>query len=819
MTGLARETAALRDTVSDAVQRQLDGLSAGFRESTADVAGIWARALDGQQRANETLANDLRVSLDQFASTFEQRSAALMDGMSTRMEASAGKLSDVWDGALSRQERAGEKLAGDNQQALAAAAAALERQSAALVQAVSQSHADLQAALMARDEQRLAAWNASLGSVSASLRQEWEQAAAQTAGRQQEICDALALTAQRISDHTQLQAGETIAEISRLVQAAADAPKAAAALQAELAARDQDRLQAWTASLENMTAALRQEWQQAGAEAASRQREICDALSLAAQNISEQARTQASGTLAEINRLVDAAADAPKAALALQDELAARDRERLDAWSGSLAEMTAALRQEWQQAGADAASRQREICDALALAAQRISEQTQAQASGTLAEINRLVDAAADAPKAALALQGELAARDRERLDAWSGSLAEMAAALRQEWQQAGADAASRQREICDALLLAAQDISEQGRAQASGTLAEINRLVDAAAEAPRPPSPCRPSWWPATRPAWTRGPARWPRWPQRCARNGSRPAPMPPAASSRSARRWPTPPARSRINRAPTPATRWPRSTAWSMPPPRRQGRRRPAKRPGGPRRGPPGCLDRIAGRHGRRAARGMAADRRRHRQPPAGNLRRAGPGRARHLRAHPHPRQRHHRRDRAPGAGRVRSAARRRRGHRRTASEAVRQPGPRQRHAGRARPPARHARDPAGRRQPRIHRATRRRGRAGRHHLGTDGPGGRAVLGTRRIRNRQAGRDLGPGHRQRRRSGQPGRGLRRRGAAVQRVQRQAGHAARTHRGGAGQVHRPGRRTALLLRVAGARSGGPEPDVAKADH
>ena len=571
MTGLARETAALRDTVSDAVQRQLDGLSAGFRASTADVAGIWVRALDGQQRANETLANDLRVSLDQFASTFEQRSAALMDGMSTRMEASAGKLSDVWDGALSRQERAGEKLAGDNQQALAAAAAALERQSAALVQAVSQSHADLQAALMARDEQRLAAWNASLGSVSASLRQEWEQAAAQTAGRQQEICDALALTAQRISDHTQLQAGETIAEISRLVQAAADAPKAAAALQAELAARDQDRLQAWTATLESMTAALRQEWQQAGAEAASRQREICDALSLAAQTISEQARTQASGTLAEINRLVDAAADAPKAALALQDELAARDRERLDAWSGSLAEMTAALRQEWQQAGADAANRQREICDALALAAQRISEQTQAQASGTLAEINRLVDAAADAPKAALALQGELAARDRERLDAWSGSLAEMAAALRQEWQQAGADAASRQREICDALLLAAQDISEQGRAQASGTLAEINRLVDAAAEAP---------------------------------------------------------------------------------------GRRRPAGRAGGPRPGPPGRVDRHAGRDGRNAAPGMAAGRRRCRQPPAADLRGAGRHRPPDLGSIARPRQRHAGRDQPPSRCRRRGA-----------------------------------------------------------------------------------------------------------------------------------------------------------------
>ena len=331
--------------------------------------------------------------------------------------------------------------------------------------------------------------------------------------------------------------------------------------------------------------------------------------------------------------------------------------------------------------------------------------------------------------KAAVALQAELVARDQARLDAWTGTLAEMAATLRQEWQQAGADAASRQQQICEALADTARQISDQSRAHASDTLAEINRLVDAAAEAP-PPSPCKATWWPATRPAWMPGPDRWPTWPPRCARNGSRPAPPPPAASRKSATRWPRP-----------------RATSPSTP-----------------------------------------------------------------------TRQRHHRRDRAPGAGRVRSA-RRRRGHRRTASEAVRQPGPRQRHAGRARPPARHARDPAGRRQPRIHRATRRRGRAGRHHLGTDGPGGRAVLGTRRIRNRQAGRDLGPGHRQRRRSGQPGRGLRRRGAAVQRVQRQAGHAARTHRGGAGQVHRPGRRTALLLRVAGARSGGPEPDVAKADH
>ena len=556
-----------------------------------------------------------------------------MDGMSTRMEASAGKLSDVWDGALSRQERAGEKLAGDNQQALAAAAA-LERQSAALVQAVSQSHADLQAALMARDEQRLAAWNASLGSVSASLRQEWEQAAAQTAGRQQEICDALALTAQRISDHTQLQAGETIAEISRLVQAAADAPgRRRAAGRAGRARPGSPAGLDGHAGEHDRRAAP---GMAAGAEAASRQREICDALSLAAQTISEQAhpgqrhagrdqpagrrrRRRAQGRPRVAGRTGRARPRAP----GRLERLAGRDDRR--AAPGM------------QQAGADAANRQREICDALALAAQRISEQTQAQASGTLAEINRLVDAAADAPPA-LALQGELArARDRERLDAWSGSLAEIAA-LRQEWQQAGADAASRQR--ADALLAA-----------------KSTRLVDAAAEAPSRRRPAGRAGGPRPGP-----PGRVDRHAGRDGRNaapgmaaGRRRCRQPPAADLRGAGRHRPPdlgsiarPRQRHAGRDQPPVD----AAAEAPRPPS------PCKATWSPRRGPPGRLDRIAGRHGRRAARGMAADRRRHRQPPAGNLRRAGPGRARHLRAHPHPRQRHHRRDRAPGAGRVRGA-----------------------------------------------------------------------------------------------------------------------------------------------------------------
>ncbi|AXE94808.1 DUF802 domain-containing protein [Paraburkholderia terricola] len=321
MAGLARETAALHDTVTHAVERQLNGLSSGFEATTTTVADIWNKALAEHQRSSEALAGHLRASLDRFTETFEQRSAGLLDGVSARLEATAGDVSQAWNAALSRQESAGEKLAAQNQQALAAAAATFEQHSAALLRTVGESHADLQSALASRDEQRLAAWTESLGSIAATLSKEWEQAGARSASRQQDMCDTLAQTARDISAQTQAYASSTIAEIDRLVQAAAEAPKAAANLQAELASRDQQRLAAWTESLGSMAATLRAEWEKTSTHAASRQQEICDVLERTARDISAQTQAQASETIAEIARLVQAASEAPKAAAEVVAEL------------------------------------------------------------------------------------------------------------------------------------------------------------------------------------------------------------------------------------------------------------------------------------------------------------------------------------------------------------------------------------------------------------------------------------------------------------------------------------------------------------------
>ena len=256
MDGHAREMAALRETVEHAVQRQLDGLSTGFETTTSTVARLWSKALDDHQRSSEAVVQDLGASLARFTETFGQRSTALLDGVSARLDATAGQVLAAWNEALTRQERASESIAERNQQALASAGATFGQHSAALLRSVDQSHADLQTELASRDAQRLEAWTASLGSVAATLSEEWEAAGERTASRQQDICDTLAQTARDIASQTQSHASATIAEISRLVQAASEAPKAAAEVVAELRQKLSDSMARDTAMLEERSRLL-----------------------------------------------------------------------------------------------------------------------------------------------------------------------------------------------------------------------------------------------------------------------------------------------------------------------------------------------------------------------------------------------------------------------------------------------------------------------------------------------------------------------------------------------------------------------------------
>jgi len=250
MAGIARETASLHGTVAHTVQQQLEGLSSRFEATTATVADTWKAALAEHQRSNEALAGDLRVSQERFAETFEQRSASLVETVSARLESTVGSVSDTWSSALAEHQRASEKLTGDTQQSLAAAAATFEQHSASLLRTVDQAHASLQTDMASRDEQRLSAWTAALSSMAASLQQEWQQAGANTASQQQQLFETLAQTARDMSAQAQAHAKSTVAEIAQLLQAASDAPRVAAEVVAELRQKLSDSMARDNAMLE-----------------------------------------------------------------------------------------------------------------------------------------------------------------------------------------------------------------------------------------------------------------------------------------------------------------------------------------------------------------------------------------------------------------------------------------------------------------------------------------------------------------------------------------------------------------------------------------
>ncbi|VTU23911.1 hypothetical protein SRS16CHR_03347 [Variovorax sp. SRS16] len=256
MAGIARETAGLHETVAHTVQQQLDGLSIRFEATHTSVAQTWKTALAEHRHTSEALSEALRHAHDHFAESFEQRSASLVQEVGGHLESTMARVSNTWDSVLAQHQRVSEKQSGDAHQALATVAASFGQHADSLLRNVGQAHADLQAETALRDEQRLSAWTHALSAMAASLQQEWQQTGAQTLGAQQQLCETLAQTARDMSAQTGAHAETTVAEIARLLQAAAEAPRAAAEVVAELRQKLSDSMARDNAMLEERSRML-----------------------------------------------------------------------------------------------------------------------------------------------------------------------------------------------------------------------------------------------------------------------------------------------------------------------------------------------------------------------------------------------------------------------------------------------------------------------------------------------------------------------------------------------------------------------------------
>lgn len=281
LAGLATHGQALHARVEQAVQQQLAGLNDGFERSRVATEASWAKVVAEQARAHEALVADLRQHLQAFSDGQGTQAEMLITRISDRLQADAAGTADAWRSAAEQQHALNTTLLERQQQSLQAVGAQLDTQAQALLQALDERHSASQSLLQDHEAQRSQHWQAA-------------QAAAASA-------------------HAELQAGLDAREQQRQARwdaVATELQQAHVALQSQLQAGDEHRLQQWSSALEAIAQGL-----------AERQQQVCATLASTAQQIGENGRAQASATLAEVSTLLQTAADAPKAAAEVINEL------------------------------------------------------------------------------------------------------------------------------------------------------------------------------------------------------------------------------------------------------------------------------------------------------------------------------------------------------------------------------------------------------------------------------------------------------------------------------------------------------------------
>lgn len=292
-----------------------------------------------------------------------------------------------------------------------------------------------------------------------------------------------------LKSHEQASA-EVVANVERSLEAfsanfeqrsgdlVAKVGEAYASLQAEQGGRDAHRQQAWTQSLEAMATALTREWQQAGEKTMSLQEKISDSLIQAVQDITQQAQTGASQTLAETTRLIMSAEELMRSRIAAEAQWIAQHQERMDQLAGLVRAELGTLKEEEIARGNAAVERLGQLQAALA---------NHLTTLGTALEepITRLIETASEAPRAAADVIQQLrleisnsVARDNELLEERSRIMQTLNALL-----ESINHASGEQRVVIDSLVASsATALETAGSTFADNVANEAAKLADIAA-------------------------------------------------------------------------------------------------------------------------------------------------------------------------------------------------------------------------------------------------------------------------------------------------------------------------------------------------
>jgi hypothetical protein len=192
-----------------------------------------------------------------------------------------------------------------------------ERHAAALLQSVAEAHAASDVAATARERERLAAFHDGMAAMTASVQHQAQHDSAALVERQQQICTTLERTAQAITAQAEAHARATIGEIAQLVEAASEAPRAAAEVIGELRRTLSDSLVRDNAALDERTRLMGTLGGLLDAvnHASTEQRAVIDALLQATTDVLERAGARFAETVdAESRTLQSVAAQATSSA-------------------------------------------------------------------------------------------------------------------------------------------------------------------------------------------------------------------------------------------------------------------------------------------------------------------------------------------------------------------------------------------------------------------------------------------------------------------------------------------------------------------------
>ena len=376
-TGLAQSVdQSLRSSLSQSLQLASEGIRPVVQASMTQLA-------EQAQGMNERLLHNTQQQLSQ---------------LNDQMASLAAALAQTSTETLTRHEQASSHMTERVGQTLDVFSQNFERSARALVDQVSAAQTQQQALQSSADQQRLQAWQASLEQMAASLRDQWQSTGAQTLAQQQAICDTLSRTAQDITTHTQAQATQTLAEITRFVASSEALMRERIASEAQWTAGHQQRAEELAAVLRQELSALRDAEDARGQTAVARLAELQTA-------VTTHLTTLGTALEEPITRLIETASEAPKAAAEVIGQLrqeisvsVARDNALLEERTRILGTLSTLL-----DAINHASTEQRGVIDAMVTASQASLNQTSGQFhEHVAAETGKLSDMAAQVTASAV---------------------------------------------------------------------------------------------------------------------------------------------------------------------------------------------------------------------------------------------------------------------------------------------------------------------------------------------------------------------------------------------------------------------------------